>query len=76
MCYFMQLWNCINEGMLRFFECLSYFVVDELILLFVTFVELLGLVDAFFCCLLVYFGCLCLADRIMLMCCVCVFSLR
>jgi hypothetical protein len=32
-------------------ECLSYFVVDELILLFVSFVELLGLVDAFFCCL-------------------------
>jgi phosphate starvation-inducible membrane PsiE len=29
-------------------ECLSYFVVDDIILLFVAFVELLGLVDAFF----------------------------
>jgi hypothetical protein len=29
-------------------ECLSYFIVDDLILLFVTFVELLGLVYAFF----------------------------
>jgi hypothetical protein len=32
-------------------ECLSYFVIDDLILLFVAFVELLELVDAFFCCL-------------------------
>jgi hypothetical protein len=31
-----------------FFKCLSYFVVNDLILLFVTFVELLVLVDAFF----------------------------
>jgi hypothetical protein len=30
------------------FECLSYFVVDNFILLFVVFVELLWLVDAFF----------------------------
>jgi hypothetical protein len=43
------------------FECLSYFVVDNLILLFVVFVELLGLVDAFFYCLWDYFGCLYLA---------------
>jgi phosphate starvation-inducible membrane PsiE len=32
----------------------SYFVVDDLILLFVPFVELLGLVDAFFCCLWIF----------------------
>jgi hypothetical protein len=63
MCYFMQLWNCINKGMLLFLECLSYFVVDDLILLFVTFVELLGLVYAFFYCLWDYFSCLCLAVR-------------
>jgi hypothetical protein len=31
--------------------CLSYFIVDILILLFVAFVELLELVYAFFCCL-------------------------
>jgi hypothetical protein len=31
--------------------------------LFVAFVELLGLVDAFLCCLWIFFGCLCLADR-------------
>jgi hypothetical protein len=37
--------------MLLFLECLSYFVVDDLILLFVTFVELLILVYAFFYCL-------------------------
>jgi hypothetical protein len=48
MCYFMQLQNCINEGMLCFLECLSYFVIDNLILLFVAFVKLLVLVDAFF----------------------------
>jgi phosphate starvation-inducible membrane PsiE len=35
-------------------ECLSYFVVDDLILLFVAFVELLGLVYAFFCCLWIF----------------------
>jgi hypothetical protein len=34
--------------MLWFLECLSYFVIDDLILLFMAFVELLGLVDAFF----------------------------
>jgi hypothetical protein len=48
MFYFMQLRNCINEGMLWFLECLPYFVIDDLILLFVAFVELLELVDAFF----------------------------
>jgi hypothetical protein len=31
-----------------FLECLTYFVVDGLILLFVAFVELLGFVYAFF----------------------------
>jgi hypothetical protein len=31
-----------------FSECLTYFLVDYLILLFVAFVELLGLVYAFF----------------------------
>jgi hypothetical protein len=45
--YFMQLRNCINECMLLFLECLSYFVIGDLILLFVIFVELLGLADAF-----------------------------
>jgi hypothetical protein len=54
MCSFMQLWNCINEGMLCFLKYLPYFVVDDLILLFVTFVELLGLVNAFFCCLWIF----------------------
>jgi hypothetical protein len=33
--------------MLLFLECLSYFVIGDLILLFVIFVELLGLADAF-----------------------------
>jgi hypothetical protein len=37
-----------------FLECLSYFIVDDLILLFVAFVELLGLVDAFFYCLWIF----------------------
>jgi hypothetical protein len=37
-----------------FLECLSYFIVDVLILLFVTFVELLGLVYVFFCCLWIF----------------------
>jgi hypothetical protein len=39
----MPLRNCINEG-----GKLTYFIVDDLILLFVAFVELLGLVSAFF----------------------------
>jgi hypothetical protein len=34
--------------MLWFLECLSYFFVDDLILSFVTLIELLGLVYAFF----------------------------
>jgi hypothetical protein len=38
----------------EFLECLSYFVVDDLILLFVAFVELLGFVYAFFCCLWIF----------------------
>jgi hypothetical protein len=46
--YILQLWNCANEYMLWFLECSSYFVVDDLILLFVTFVELLGLAYTFF----------------------------
>jgi hypothetical protein len=37
-----------------FLECLSYFIVDVLILLFVAFVELLGLVYVFFCCLWIF----------------------
>jgi hypothetical protein len=40
--------------MLCFLECLSYFIVDDLILLFVTFVDLLGLVYALFCCLWIF----------------------
>jgi hypothetical protein len=36
------------------FQCLSYFIVDDLILLFVAFVELLWLVDAFFCYLWIF----------------------
>jgi hypothetical protein len=35
-------------------ECLSYFVVDDLILLFVAFVEQLGLVDTLFYCLWIF----------------------
>jgi hypothetical protein len=31
------------------FWSVSYFIIDELILLFVTFIELLGHVYAFFC---------------------------
>jgi hypothetical protein len=58
----MQLRNCINEGMLWFLECLSYFIVDVLILLFVAFVELLWLVYAFLL-FMDIFCCLCLADR-------------
>jgi hypothetical protein len=54
MCSFMQLQNCINGGMLRFLEYLPYFIVDDIILLFVDFVELLGLVDDFFCCLWIF----------------------
>jgi hypothetical protein len=54
MCSFMQLRNCINECMLWFLECLSYFVADDLILLFVAFVLLLGLVDTFFYCLWIF----------------------
>jgi hypothetical protein len=57
----MQLRNCINECMLWFLECWSYFIIGDLILLFMVFVELLGLVDAFFYCLWNYFSCLCLA---------------
>jgi hypothetical protein len=33
---------------LGFSECLTYFIFDDLILLFVPFVELLGLVSAIF----------------------------
>jgi hypothetical protein len=46
--YILQLRNNVNEGMLCFLECSSYFVVDDLILLFVAFVELLVLAYAFF----------------------------
>jgi hypothetical protein len=34
--------------MLWLLECFSYFIIDNFILLFVAFVELLGLVGAFF----------------------------
>jgi hypothetical protein len=33
--YILQLWNYINEGMLWFLEWPSYFLVDDLILMFV-----------------------------------------
>jgi hypothetical protein len=33
------------------FGVLSFILIYDIILMFVTFVELLGLVDAFFCCL-------------------------
>jgi hypothetical protein len=46
--YILQLRNCINEGMLWFLECLSYFLVDDLILLFVVSIDLLGTVHASF----------------------------
>jgi hypothetical protein len=61
MCSFMQLRNCINKCMLWFLECWSYFVVDDLVLLFVALVELLRFVDAFFYCLWGLFYYLCLA---------------
>jgi hypothetical protein len=32
----------------NFLECLTYFIIDDLILLFVVFIELLGLVSASF----------------------------
>jgi hypothetical protein len=44
----MQLQNCVNKGILWFLECSSYFLVDDFILLFVSFVELLGIVYASF----------------------------
>jgi hypothetical protein len=44
----MQLQNCVNKGILWFLECSSYFLVDDFILLFVAFVELLGIVYASF----------------------------
>jgi hypothetical protein len=44
MCYYIATMKlCRDEGMLCFLECSSYFLVDELILLFVTLVEILGL---------------------------------
>jgi hypothetical protein len=39
--FFMQLHNCFNKDMLWFLVC--YFVVDDLILLFMALIELLGL---------------------------------
>jgi hypothetical protein len=39
----MQLRNCANEGMLCFLVCWSYFIVDDVMLLFVALIELLGL---------------------------------
>jgi hypothetical protein len=33
--YILQLLNCVNESILWFLECSSYFLVDDLILLFV-----------------------------------------
>jgi hypothetical protein len=46
--YILQLQNCVSEGILWFLECSSYFIVDDLILLFVALIELLGLVYVFF----------------------------
>jgi hypothetical protein len=46
--YILQLWNCVSEGMLWFLECSSYYLVDDLIFLFVALIELLGLAYAFF----------------------------
>jgi hypothetical protein len=57
--YILQLRNCVNKGTLWFLECSSYFLVDDLILLFVSLIELLGTVYAFFC-LQILFCCLCL----------------
>jgi hypothetical protein len=44
----MQLRNCVNEGMLWFLRVLTHFIVDDLSLLFVAFVELLETVYASF----------------------------
>jgi hypothetical protein len=61
MCSFMQLRNCFDEGMLWFW-CVSLLMLFmTLFWLFVSFVELLGLVNVFFYCLWDYFGYLCLA---------------
>jgi hypothetical protein len=41
--FILRLRNYGNVGMLWFLECSTYFVVDDLILLFVALVEILGL---------------------------------
>jgi hypothetical protein len=46
--FILPLRNCINEGILWILRVFSLFLVDDLISLFVAFVELLGLVYAFF----------------------------
>jgi hypothetical protein len=46
--YILQLRNCVNDGMFWFLECSSYFLFGDLILLFVTLIELLGTVYASF----------------------------
>jgi hypothetical protein len=43
--------NCTNGDVLLFLECLSYLIVDDLILLFLAFVEQIGPVGAYFYCL-------------------------
>jgi hypothetical protein len=59
---FMQLRNCVDEGILWFLVYWPYFVIDDFIFLFVALIELLELWMASF---VVYedFGSLCLACR-------------
>jgi hypothetical protein len=47
--FVLQLRNCANEGMCGFCECSTYFVVNDLILLFVALVELLGMRVLLYC---------------------------
>jgi hypothetical protein len=46
--FILQLRNCVDEGILWFLGCSTYFVVDGVILLFVALIELLGLCISYF----------------------------
>jgi hypothetical protein len=47
----LQLRNCVDEGMLWFLECSSYFLVDDLILVVCSFNRTIRVVNVLFCCL-------------------------
>jgi hypothetical protein len=44
----LQLWKCVNEGMLWFLECSSYFLVDDLILVVCGFSRTIRVTNASF----------------------------